>query len=77
MRLTDEELIGAIDEANGGSEWRGGWEISDVLEEQDRQIAKAQLKKVVEWLQASSMDARTHIFQVSEAEYQALLKEID
>ncbi len=45
IRLTDEEIIGAIDKANGGSEWREGWEIQDVLEEQDRSIAKVQLKK--------------------------------
>ena len=49
IRLTDEEIIQAIDKANGSSEWREGWEIQDVLEEQDRSIAKAQLKKVVEW----------------------------
>ena len=47
--LTDEEIIRVIDEASGGSLWRDGWEIQDVLEDQDRAIAKEQLKEVGDW----------------------------
>lgn len=39
--------------------------------------AEAQLKKVVEWLQSSSMDAHTTVFQVSTKDWQSLLKEVE
>ncbi len=85
IRLTDEEIIGAIDKANGGSEWRDGWEIQDVLEEQDRSIAKAQLKKVGEWgdenCEEHNMDMRKRKGEVVKRQYcpwcwLALLEEV-
>jgi len=81
MLLTDEEIIQAMDKANGGSEWREDWEIEDVLEEQDRGIAKAQLKKVVEDIEATQDVARAPEGDVIEVwidgkYWQSLLEEV-
>ncbi|KKN56446.1 hypothetical protein LCGC14_0572190 [marine sediment metagenome] len=46
--LSKLEIAEAIDMANGGKEWREGWKLCDVIEEQDYSIAKAQLKKVID-----------------------------
>jgi len=72
MLLTDEEI------------WA---ELGILLEERHLRVCrsgfnafkkgnKAQLKKVVEWLKDTSMDAHTTVFQVSTKKWQALLEEI-
>jgi len=39
--LNDEEIAKAIDNIIG-KEWRAGWEISECIEDEEREIAKAQ-----------------------------------
>lgn len=45
MLLTDEEIAQAIDVASASEEWREGRELEDVIDWEDRVIAKAQLSK--------------------------------
>jgi len=72
--LTDIEIAEAIDLANGGNEWREGWELQDVIEEQDRSIARVQLKKVVENIKLVGVPTNGAVW-IGRDIWQALLRE--
>ncbi len=42
--LNDEEIASAIDKA-WGAQWRSGWAVEEVIEDGDREVAKAQHQK--------------------------------
>lgn len=78
MILTDKEIEKARADANPQDKW---WDDEDVLEAGDRAIAKAQLKKVVEWIEereghiiCRSTDGVVTI-TLSVSDWQALLEE--
>ncbi len=82
MLLTDEEIALAIDKANGGKEWREGWKLTDVIEEQDRSIAKAQLKQVVDIMSRHrvyllSTEETKYVGLMPDEEWQSLVREVE
>ena len=81
--LTTEEMVFAVDSVYG-KQWREGWDLEDVIEDGDRAIAKAQLKKVVGWLSLGIVPSphpkyteKAVFFMRSRKDWNSLLKEID
>ena len=67
--LTNEELDNV--------KWMDGrYGVYATFRDYPRAMAKAQAKKLAEWLRQPSMDAHTTVLQVSTKEWEALLKEI-